>query len=367
MNSQNNLEKDSVLKTDVKTEKKSKKSRLKKWQKILLWILIVILIFVFALGATALGLYFSGKGSLLNNESMKIDSADSPDNLQVEQNGKNIIYNGKKYAYNENMTTILCMGVDKESISDTSVSGLNGQADALFLYAMDTSTGQSTIIPIPRDTMAEVDLYSAEGKYVSSSKKQICLSYAYGDGKETSCENTLKSVERMFYGLPINSYVAIDLKAIDIISSKVGGVKVTPTESFNYLGYYFKKGVEVNLKGEKARAYIRSRDDSKLDSSLTRMARQKQFLTAFFGKALEKTKKDISFPVDVYKSASRYMITDINVAEVSFLATAVLKGGGLTYKSIEGEMKKGEEHAEFHADSESIYNLIIEVFYKPVD
>lgn len=363
MNSQNDIKNSEQTENNMETPK----SKNKKWKKVSLWILIGILSFMIAIGGTVLGLYFSGKSSLLDNPSMNVNPGDTVDNVQVEQDGKTVFYNGKKYVYNENMTTVLCIGVDKESLSNIGTQGLNGQADALFLYAMDTETGKSTVIPIPRDTMAEVDLYSSQGKYVSSAKTQICLSYAYGDGKNTSCENTLKSVQRLFYGLPINSYVAIDLRAIDVLSSKVGGVTVTPSHSFSCLGYSFKKGQQVTLTGKKARAFVQSRDDSKLDSSLIRMSNQKQFLTEFFSKALSKTKKDISFPVDVYNSTSKYMITDINVAEVSFLSTTVLKGGSLEFKSIDGEMKKGEKYAEFHADDTSIYNTIIDVFYKPAD
>ena len=370
MNSQNDfnvtdVNEKSKLKRREKFHPRNKaKGRLKKT---LFWVFGSIVAFILIIAIVAVSFYYSGKFSLLNTDGMKVDPSGAVSDVETLQDGKTVIYGGKQYQYNENITTTLCIGVDQERFSEIDgVKGNNGQADALFLYALDTETGESTIIPISRDTMVDVDLYSAAGTYVSSSKQQICLAYAYGDGAHTSCENTVKSVQRIFYGLPINSYVAIDLKAIDVLSRKVGGVEVTPTESFTCLDYYFKKGQKVVLKGEKARAFVQARDKSKLDSNLNRMQNQKQFINAFFSKALAKTKEDITFPVSVYNSASKYMITDITVSEISFLAGAVLKSGGnMKYCSIEGQTKMGEEFAEFYANDESVYKTVIDVFYKP--
>ena len=121
------------------------------------------------------------------------------------------------------------------------------------------------------------------------------------------------------------------------------------------------------LNGIQARVFVQGRDQSKLDSSLNRMERQKQFVTSFFNRAVLKTKQNITFPIDVFKSTTDYMITDIDVAEVSFLASCVIKNSiGLEYKSIKGNMVKGEKYAEYHVDDESVYNTIVEVFYKTV-
>ncbi|MBO5106516.1 MAG: LCP family protein [Clostridia bacterium] len=365
LNTMEEIKTDEVAENSESSKPQKKKSKLKK---ILLWILIILLVLILSGVLTVFILIEKGKSSLLNVESMKIDPSGSVSEIEVEDDGKTVEFEGKKYIYNEDMTAILCIGVDKEEFSDApDVKGNNGQADALFLCAMDTKTGKTTLIPISRDSMVDVDIYSGDGNYISSSKKQLCLSYAYGDGKHTSCENTVRSVSRLFYGLPINSYVAIDLKAIEVLSEKVSGVTVIPDENFSYLGYNYYKGVKTTLKGKKARIFVQGRDQSKLDSNLNRMARQKQFVTAFFNKAIEKTKKKITFPVDVYNSTNEYIITDLDVAEISFLASCVIKNNiGLQYKTIEGSVVKGDEHAEYYVDDNSVYNAIIEVFYKPV-
>ena len=344
----------------------SKKKQKGKVKKVLLWILIVFLVLILSGIITVFALIQKGKSSLLNVESMNINPGSTISEVDIDDDGKTVEFQGKKYIYNEDMTAILCIGVDTERFSDAAdIKGKNGQADALFLYAMDTVSGQSTIIPISRDAMVDVDVYSGDGKYISSSKKQLCLSYAYGDGKHTSCENTVRSVSRLFYGLPINSYVAIDLKAIEVLSEKVGGVPVVPNENFSYLGYNYHKGKEVILSGLNARMFVQGRDQSKLDSNLNRMARQKQFVSSFFSKAIAKTKEKLTFPVDIYKSTKEYILTDLDIAEISFLASCAIKNNiGLQYKSITGTVKKGEKYAEYYVDDESVYQTVLEVFYK---
>lgn len=362
-------ENDGLIVDATDTLIKKKRKKLGKPQKIILTVLIVILVLILSGILTVYILIETGRRSLLNTDNMSMDLSSTISDAKVEDDGKTIIHNGKRYVYNENMTTVLFIGVDQEDFSDIAgVNGLNGQADAIFLCAMDTLTGKSTIIPVSRDTMVDIDLYSKNGQYVSSSKKQLCLSYAYGDGKHTSCENTVKSVSRIFYGLPINSYVAIDLEAIAILTDKVGGVTLTPQVDFTYGSGVFAAGKEVTLKGNAARSFVQSRDIDKLTSNEDRMARQKQFMTAFFNSAFAKTKENITFPVDVYSSVSKYMITDIDIAEISFFASCVLKGGGsLNYKSIEGETVMGEKHAEHYVNDDSVYNTILDVFYKPVN
>ena len=340
----------------------------KKTKKVIFWILIACLSLVFLSIITFYILIQIGKGSLLSTENMEFNPGGAISDLQIEDDGKIIEHNGKKYSYNENITAILCIGVDKRNITDIAgVRGNNGQADAVFLYAVDTSTGQSTVIPVSRDVMVDVDMYSGDGNYISSSQKQLCLAFAYGDGMHASCENTVRSVSRLFYGLPINSYVAIDMQAIEVLSEKVGGVPVVPDEDFSYGGFNYYKGQEVLLTGRKAVVYVQGRDQKVLDSNLDRMARQKKFISSFFSKSLAKTKENITFPVSVYNTTKKFMVTDIDVAEVSFLASCVVKNSiELQYKSINGNVVMGEKHAEYYADDKSVYNAVLEVFYKPV-
>lgn len=337
-------------------------------KKILLIVLIVFLSLSILITCTLSLLIYLGKKNMLNSQNASITAPESIAEV-VGDDGRNIIYNGQKYKFNENITSILLIGVDKERFENnaTDTYGENGQADVLMLLCIDTSNGKTTAIPISRDTMAEVNQYSVNGQYLGIAKEQICLSYSYGDGREKSCENTVTSVSRMFYGMPINSYIAIDLKAIKILNDSIGGVSVTVEEDIDLYGKKLKKGDTVNLKGEYALGYIRSRDDSLMANS-NRMQRQKNYMQSFYKTVLAKTKQDISTPIKLYNKIFDYKISNLNIADISYLTQCTIKNGinQLNFTSISGKNVFGEKYVEYYADSQALYDIVVNTFYQPV-
>lgn len=341
---------------------------LKKWQRVCLTALCIFLCFCVALATAATVLIQTGKAALfLGYKDLKMQTA-SENIALAEDDGKTVVYNGTKYVFNEDVTSVLFMGIDKTDIHKTSAIGENGQADAIFILAIDTKTGKTTIIPVVRDTVADVDIYSTGGSYIGSQKEQVCLAYAYGDGATLSCENTAKSVSRLYYGLPINSYAAIDLKALEILTEKVGGVEVQALETLKMTNRTVVQGQTVTLKGADAIDYIQMRDKSTVDSSLMRLKRQQQFIMAFCDKAVSATKKDITVPVKMYQATTKYMVTNIDLSKVSYFASLVVGGTdfSVNMKTTAGNMKMGEEFAEYYLDETAAYQTVLEVFYKQV-
>ncbi len=74
------------------------------------------------------------------------------------------------------------------------------------MMAYDTKHKKITMINVPRDLMTDVPIYTADGVYSTTKKQQICLAYAYGDGKDKSCDNVKTVVERLFYNMPVKTY-----------------------------------------------------------------------------------------------------------------------------------------------------------------
>ena len=155
--------------------------------------------------------------------------------------------------YNEDLVSILFLGVDKEAFEEggTVGDGKAGQADALFLLVLDTKTGKSRLIAISRDTMTDVNVYSDLGNFIGTEKLQLCLAYTYGDGKEKSCENTVRAVSRLFYGMPVAAYAALDLDAIAVLTDAVGGVEVTVTKDLTIQDPSLKEEERKVLTGER--------------------------------------------------------------------------------------------------------------------
>ena len=60
-----------------------------------------------------------------------------------------------------------------------------------------------------------------------TTKTQIALAHANGDGMELSCENTVDAVSNMLYGIRIEGYISLNMDSIKILNHLAGGVPVT--------------------------------------------------------------------------------------------------------------------------------------------
>ena len=59
------------------------------------------------------------------------------------------------------------MGVDKDELGTVNnVVGTGGQADALYLIAIDTDNGVTTTFQISRNAMVDIDLYNTAGDFI---------------------------------------------------------------------------------------------------------------------------------------------------------------------------------------------------------
>ncbi len=349
-------------------EVKAKKP-MKKGKKIALAALITLLSIFLAVAVTVSSLLYFGKKSSTGGDVVITPT----DNLQTEVDDDNIVtYNGNKYKYNDSISTVLCIGVDntKRQSGGAYVTGRAGQADAIYLIVVDTASGKTSIIGIPRDSIAEVDLYSSAGTFIGSEKTQICLSFAYGDGKQKSAENTAKAVSRFLYGMPVNSYFAVDDKSIGTLHNAVGNITVTPNETIENYAIKFYKGQSFTVTGSNVFTYLQSRNDKTADASLLRLERQTDYLKKYSKAVINKTKSDISFPVKLYNKISKNAITDINVSKITFLATSVVKNKeniDVEFVSIKGEQKVGEDSfAEFYPDENVLFETVLDIFYEEV-
>ena len=288
----------------------------------------------------------------------------------VEDNWKegDIRYQGVHYRYNSDVLTFLFMGIDKMTEVKTAKDGIDGgQSDALFLLVLNPHTMEASIIGINRDTMTDIDVYSKNGTYMGTVKSQICMQHGYGDGGTVSCQRTQNVVSKLFYNLPIHGYCAINMGAIPLINDAVGGVEITVLE--DVINSNLKEGQTVTLKGQQAYQYLHNRDTKSDLSAGRRLERQKQYLTAYAATAIAKMKQDITLPVKIYSTISKYMVTDISIDEVSYLATQALDytfGSDAIY-SLEGQTSTEGEFEEFYIDETALYELILKVFYEEVE
>lgn len=334
------------------------------------WFILILVLLILMAVAAFMAARASGRDSMTGNGDEAVQkTAPETEDVILEDDGETVVYKGKKYRYNENITSILCMGVDNdEAATEETVIGSAGQADMLMLAVLDTESGKVSLWNISRDSMTEVDVYNTDGEYVRTETMQACLAFGYGDGKESSCENTVLAVSRLLYGMPIQSYAMININAIFPLNDAVGGVEVTIHEE-DILPSNFKAGTTVLLKGKDVEKYVRFRNTAFVDSNNNRMARQRQYMMNFIQKALQMTKEDLTTPVKIFQIALQEgdMTTNLNISKVAYL-TKILAKLNFTedsFHTVPGEVIAGEKYAEYHVDDEALYEMIINTFYVP--
>lgn len=356
--------------------------------RILGWAFVVLLLLVVVLVGSVLLMVRHGGKSLQNKtqgaapnlglETPQPETAAVPD--ETEEPGKEqepavvwepdwVQYNGKVYDYKENIMTFLVMGIDKDSEVKETEGAEGGQSDALFLVVVNPDEEKVDLIAINRDTMTDIYLYGYENAKGETPivTAQITTQHGFGDGKELSCQYTCDAVSSLFYDLPLNGYLALNMAAIPAVNDAVGGVDVVVLEDLTKRNPKWTQGASVHLEGMDSFYYVKWRDTTVYESARGRLERQKQYLKAFIAKAKEAIKSDLMLPVTLYNELSKYMVTDLSVDEVAYMASS---WGGYSFGTIytmEGETMMGLEHEEFYPDYDALRELVLEVFYDEIE
>lgn len=311
-----------------------------------------------------------------NAQEDKINSEQNTGNaekneINTEENTEDIIvYKGKKYRYKDNLFNVVCLGIDKyEEMGDRHPDTNSlGQSDVMLMTSLDLDTNKISIIAIPRDTMVMIELYSAKGKYFGQKKGQITLQYAYGDGKELSAVLASQQVSKVLNDVPVNAYAAINLNSLQVIGDSIGGVDVTMDKDYTYIDPAFQKGKTVHLEGEMLEKFVRYRDVTVFASAESRIERQKVLLKAFVSQGKDAVVKNPSLFVSLMHTLGEHLETNVTVDTASYLATEVAKcsfSSGDLYV-LPGKVVKGEKYEEYYLDEDAVMDIIIKVFYEPV-
>ena len=130
----------------------------------------------------------------------EMEARGQQENKDAEDQKNGILtWNGKKYRRNTAMRAILCMGIDtKGEMASQVVSGKGGDADAIFLIAEDASRDQAQIVLIPRNTMTEIEVFDYFGGTSGDRDTAADAAYAFGDGREESCELTAEALSKLY-------------------------------------------------------------------------------------------------------------------------------------------------------------------------
>lgn len=285
--------------------------------------------------------------------------------------GVTIEYEGKTYRRSSYVKAILCMGVDREGpMTETTTHTFGGQADGIFVIAQDTARNTLKVLMIPRDTMTEITLTDLSGNVLGKEMQHLTLAYAYGDGREQSCESMMEAVEELLGGMKLDHYMAADIDVIAMLNDAAGGVTVTiPVEGMEERDPALKKGATVTLMGDQAETFVRYRNRNEHYSAIDRMERQQQYIAGFFQAMQKKSREDSQVVTRMFDQMEDHMVTDMAKDQYLKIAMDALNSGDIAsndFYTLPGQSKATWLYDEYYADEEALMPILLEMFYREV-
>jgi anionic cell wall polymer biosynthesis LytR-Cps2A-Psr (LCP) family protein len=165
----------------------------------------------------------------------------------------------------------------------------------------------------------------------------------------------------------------MNMGGIPLMNEAVGGVTLTVQEdvSFPESGVELREGETVTLNGTEAYYYLHGRDTNEFDSATGRLRREEQYIMAYMDKLTELAQGDSSAVIAVYDKIDDYLVTSVDFASLitelmdyDFSEDAMYTVPGET---TVGEPIDGKCYEEYHVDEAAMQELIMQVFYEPVD
>lgn len=305
-----------------------------------------------------------------NTQDAPVSSSGEASSVEADApvDGREITYyNGTAYAKREELETLLLLGVDKFE-GETPEGYLNNQqADFLLLLVMDKQHETCTPIQLNRDTMTQIQILGVTGEPAGTFTGQLALAHTYGSGEEDSCENTVLAVENLLYGVGIDHYVSLTMDGVALLNDLVGGVTVEVLDDFSGIDDSLVQGETVTLQGQQALTYVRSRGGLEDSSNLHRMERQRQYLSALQGQLSSKAQSDEGFTLEALLQLNEYLVSDCTVEQLSALGDNLANYQVSDILTTQGEAQVGEEFMEFTVDETALQQLVLDVFYEPVE
>ncbi|MEA4854026.1 MAG: LCP family protein [Christensenella sp.] len=212
-------------------------------------------------------------------------------NYDNNANVKTVSIDGKEYTANQNIISILMLGIDADGSEAKNAQG--ERSDMMLLCTINLEPGSEgiTFTSLPRDTQAVVhDVDEDTGKILEKSwKTKLNHSYIIGGmTKGYGAQNTMRAVEDLIeidgqLSIPIQYYISIDLAHLSDLANVLGGVEVTLDQDYPDIG---SKGETINLQGDAVRLYLQNRKQME-DGEMDRQRHEMNFMMAIAKKIKE--------------------------------------------------------------------------------
>lgn len=280
---------------------KKHKRKLRKWPKVVGTLLLILII---SIVGYVYSIYGHAKETVDKKMSKSIESIDTS---EVKE----------KLDSNE-LLNILLLGVDERADD-------GGRSDSIMVLSLNPKQEKTTIVSIPRDTLAKI-----AGKGIET---KINHAYAYG-----GVDMSVATVENLL-DIDLDYYVELNMEGLSDLIDAIGGVTVYNElewvdEGFYKAGYHWKEG-EIKLDGAKALGYVRMRH---LDpqGDFGRTERQRKVINAIIDKG--KSMGTVTKLNDVIDVLGDNLQTNMSFNDMKSLLLGYMD----VTKNIESYMLQGE-------------------------
>lgn len=265
----------------------------------------------------------------LNNEDETLDFSEMDDATgnDFREILKNWATNGGDKMSSKNVINVLLMGSDASS-EDPNRSHITekGNTDVMMLVSIDKKNKTVKLASLMRDSYTYMDQFDRYAK----------LNAACSNGGPAYLVETIENN----YKIEIEGYVLVDFDSFEQFIDILGGVEVdVPAYVANYLNQhketgniaYVPSGEKVLLTGEQALAFSRVRHTD-ADGDVSRVARQRQVISALIDKCLDASLSEINEVADAILANVR---TNISRKSIYSYAAQAVAGGWADFEITE--------------------------------
>lgn len=265
----------------------------------------VFLFFVLSLASYVYSIYGHVKQTVDKKMNTNIESIDTSE-VQEKMNNKEVL-------------NILLLGVDERSED-------SGRSDSIMVVSLNPKDEKTTVVSIPRDTLAEIANKGIETK--------INHAYAFGGS-----DMAVATVENLL-DIDLDYCVELNMEGLADLIDAMGGITVNNEIEWIDEGYY-KKGYhwqlgEIELDGDKALGYVRMRHlDPRGDFGRTE--RQRKVIDAMIDKG--KSMATVTKLKDMIDVLGDNLQTNMTFSEMK----SIVLGYKDVTKHFQGYMLQGED------------------------
>lgn len=274
---------------------------------------------------------------------------------------------GVKHEYNQGIISFVVIGLDSDEEREEDNKGY--RSDVIMVCVIDTDKDQASLVSIPRDTKARVQVLNSEGKPTRMVTTRINAAFSYGFSPDKyGYQNTLDAVNTLLNSTgvsidPITHYIGADMDDFVHIANLMGGVDLQLEQDVPGFG---KEGEWIHLEGEKALDYVRIRKGKGLTGMDTdRTTRQRGFLKAMAVRMQQMGGRETI--VKLYNDCidKGYIDTNLTLEHVYAVAASVeeIDLSTVMFEMLPGYINDNEGEGYWHVNRTQLKTMVLDLFY----